>query len=195
MDRSYHFFLLFNEIINKLKGIERTGWKLSNIRDAETVADHTFHVAGLTLLLANLSSEKLDYHKLFVLAILHDISEAVYGDIPAPEKTEEDRYKEVEWIKGILEKLDYPIDWADDLHNISSRESIIIKMADYMATIVQGLSYLENYKRCHEHLLEILTCSSQKLLELSDSLKEENISSLVKRIVNNMNETIDKICK
>lgn len=68
------------EAIGRLKEIPRTGWLDRGIPDEETesVADHSFGVALLAWLLA---PEELDRGRVVELALMHDLAEAVVGDV------------------------------------------------------------------------------------------------------------------
>ena len=63
----------------KLKGVKRTGWVRKGIPEAESVADHSFGVAILALLLS--LPPEIDRDALIKMALLHDLGESVIGDI------------------------------------------------------------------------------------------------------------------
>ncbi len=67
-----------------LKTTPRTGWVLRGLTDAESVADHSFGVIFITLLLIEVVDAPVDAAKALTIAALHDLPEAVTGDIPAP---------------------------------------------------------------------------------------------------------------
>jgi len=184
------YFLLYNDIINRLKEIERTGWKISGIEDAETVAEHTFHVCSVALLISRLISKKVDYEKLFVMSVLHDMPESIYGDIPTPNKTKADRDREKKWVADTLRKLGYPPEWGDELENLSSLEAMIIKISDCISTIFQGLSYMEEHK--HIHLNEIIENNLERLSEIKDVVDEHSIKTLIEFIENLVFDRLDK---
>lgn len=62
-----------------LKNIFRTGWKLSGVSVPESVADHTFAVAVLSMLLGDKLG--LNTEKMMKMALIHDLVEAKLGDI------------------------------------------------------------------------------------------------------------------
>jgi putative hydrolase of HD superfamily len=64
--------------IYDLKDEKRTGWELRNIEGPESVADHSWGVAFLSL---NYVPEELDTEKVLKLAIIHDVAEAEVGDV------------------------------------------------------------------------------------------------------------------
>jgi putative hydrolase of HD superfamily len=65
-----------------LKHIYRKGWLENNIstKYCESIADHTFGVAFLVLILADEVDPSLNHEKLLKMALLHDYSESVIGD-------------------------------------------------------------------------------------------------------------------
>ena len=78
----------FFRAIERLKRTPRTGWLDRGIppAEAESVADHTLLTALIAWTLA-LDDPTLDADRVLKLAMVHDIAEAIVGDIPpyAPE--------------------------------------------------------------------------------------------------------------
>jgi putative hydrolases of HD superfamily len=55
----------------KLKELKRTGWVESEVSDPESVADHSYRVALLTMVLSD--KEGLDTLKAVRISLLHDL--------------------------------------------------------------------------------------------------------------------------
>jgi putative hydrolase of HD superfamily len=78
--------LSFLQSIRRLKAIPRSGW-LSHgvsIGEVESVADHSFSVSALSLLLADLEVKRgadVNVEKVLRMAILHDLAESLTFDI------------------------------------------------------------------------------------------------------------------
>jgi 5'-deoxynucleotidase len=74
-------FVRFLRQIGKLKSAKRTGWLDRGVPkdQTESVADHSFRTAILAWLAAG---EGLDRDKVLKLAFVHDLAEAITGDIP-----------------------------------------------------------------------------------------------------------------
>ncbi len=72
-------FLEFAFNVLELKDLERTGWKVREVRMPESVADHSFFVALLCLLYAE--EEGLNAGRCVSLALAHDLHESICGDI------------------------------------------------------------------------------------------------------------------
>ncbi|MBS1786553.1 MAG: HD family hydrolase [Acidobacteria bacterium] len=136
----------------RLKAVPRTGWLLRGIRDVESVADHSFGVALLGMLLADLAQRQglePDVEKILRMALLHDLTEARTGDLPNTIK----RY----FDKGALHAADQQI--ADEMlsglgaigeeylllwqeyEQRSSLESRIVKAADKLDLLLQAREY------------------------------------------------------
>src|SRR6266581_1310910 len=67
------------KMLGKLKTLKRTGWTNYDIPLPESVADHSFGVALLAMFMAPYF--EVDAHKALRMAVLHDLGEAVIGDV------------------------------------------------------------------------------------------------------------------
>jgi putative hydrolase of HD superfamily len=69
--------------INQLKNLFRRGWLQAGIpaESCESVAEHSFGVATLCLLLLPEFAPQLDIEKVVKMALLHDVGEVYAGDI------------------------------------------------------------------------------------------------------------------
>lgn len=70
----------FLRAVFRLKDEIRTGWSLRGITEPESVADHSWGTALLCLFYA--SEGGVDTNRCIRMALIHDIAEAVTGDIP-----------------------------------------------------------------------------------------------------------------
>jgi putative hydrolase of HD superfamily len=68
----------FINYMNKLKDIKRTGWVERGVRDPESVADHSYMVALLCMVLP---AKGINRIKAMKMALFHDIMEVEVGDI------------------------------------------------------------------------------------------------------------------
>jgi putative hydrolase of HD superfamily len=76
-------------IAERLKHEMRHSW-LSNGRQ-ESVAEHTWRVAFMVIMMAPYLDQPVDIEKCLKLALLHDLAEAETGDIPVFENQQQDR--------------------------------------------------------------------------------------------------------
>lgn len=63
----------------KLKQVRRQGWVYRGIRSPESVAEHSFGVALLAILVP--LPQSIDREELVRMALVHDLGEAVIGDV------------------------------------------------------------------------------------------------------------------
>lgn len=68
----------------RLKSLPRTGWLMRGVTNPESIAGHSQGVSFVTLLLLDLIDQPLDRERALAMAVLHDLPEAVMGDIPTP---------------------------------------------------------------------------------------------------------------
>jgi len=99
-DANLQSIIKFLEIAGMLKRTPRTGWVEVDVSQPESVADHTFRTAILCMLYADI--ESLNSLKLLRMALIHDLPEAVIGDLTPIEKTEATKEREEKSIKQIL---------------------------------------------------------------------------------------------
>src|SRR4029077_4261202 len=95
----------FFYIISELKKTPRKGWKDKiGIVHPESVADHSFSAAVMAMIFSDL--QKLDTEKMLKMALLHDVSESITGDL-TPEEVSKDNKKEIEnqTMNEILSRL------------------------------------------------------------------------------------------
>ncbi len=125
----------------KLKDIMRTGWKLSGVDLPESVADHTFGVVFLSMLLGD--ELHLDTEKMMKMALVHDMAEIKLGDIHYESQTYigENAMKNAE-EKAIGDVLpeDYVKLWKEYVSR-ESREAQLVSACDKLELYFQALRY------------------------------------------------------
>ena len=75
--------LQFLRHAERLKATLRSGWTTQG--RAESAAEHTWRLTLLVITFADLLQD-VDVLRLLKLCILHDLGEAISGDIPAPDQ-------------------------------------------------------------------------------------------------------------
>ena len=71
-------FLPFISEVIKIKQTVRTGWKNRKVPNPESVADHMYFMALMSLIM---TPEDLQKEKCIKIAIVHDLAECITGDI------------------------------------------------------------------------------------------------------------------
>lgn len=97
--------IAFCAMIEKLKCNTRHSWTSSGRR--ESVAEHSWRLAVLAMLCADEYPE-LDNDKLIRMCLIHDLGEALTGDVPSFYKTEQNEMTEREAWEIILGSLPEP---------------------------------------------------------------------------------------
>ncbi len=74
-------FLDFWRHADTLKRMPRAGWARRDVRNPETIGAHSFGTALLAMLLCRAEKADVDMGKALKMALVHDLAEAVTGDI------------------------------------------------------------------------------------------------------------------
>jgi len=143
-------FIEFFKFAGKLKRTKRTGWvERVGIKDGESVADHSFRVALMATVLADM--RKLDTEKIMRVALLHDLGESIIGDWDALQtkldgREAEKQQKEDEALRKILALLPKELEekytglWRE-MHALETRESKLFRQIDRLETLIQASEY------------------------------------------------------
>ncbi|XP_059074208.1 uncharacterized protein LOC131063902 isoform X3 [Cryptomeria japonica] len=137
----------FLTLCQRLKTTKRTGWIYREVKDPESIADHMYRMAAMALIAVDIPG--IDRDRCVKMAIVHDIAEAIVGDI-APsdgiskeEKSQRERKALEEMCQmlggGLRAKEIYDL-W-NEYENNSSPEAKIVKDFDKVEMILQALEY------------------------------------------------------
>src|SRR5215213_10896389 len=77
--------LSFLRAAERLKTVTRSGW--TSTGDRESVAEHTWRLALMAMLLYG-RAPGVDLARLLKMCLIHDLGEALRGDVPAPAQIE-----------------------------------------------------------------------------------------------------------
>jgi len=130
-----------------LKLLPRTGWLQRGVANPESIAEHTFGVAALALLIGD-TVAGLDRGKLLAIALLHDMAEALLSDLPASarrfigveRKHEAERRALEEMLARLESREEYVALWAEYAQG-SSAEARLVKALDRIEMLAQALAY------------------------------------------------------
>ncbi|MBN2054684.1 HD family hydrolase [bacterium] len=91
-------------LVGTLKRLNRAGWVEHRVPEVESVADHSFRLA----LMALFTCSGLDREKLVITALLHDLCEAVTGDVTPSTmvSAQRKRHDELKAMQAILIEFD-----------------------------------------------------------------------------------------
>jgi len=136
---------LRTELLNafKLKDVDRAGWINSGLRPVESVAAHTWGVSYLALLLC---PKEYDRNKVLSMCIIHDLGEAIVGDItPLDNISKEEKYNlEFSAIKELTNSSEIKGEIMDlwlEYEAKSSPEALFVKACDSLDMALQASIY------------------------------------------------------
>ncbi|MFH2111363.1 MAG: HD domain-containing protein [Candidatus Bathyarchaeota archaeon] len=95
--------ITFLKAAGKLKQIKRTGWVEAGVPDPESVADHVYRTTLASMVLAD--TRGLDTSKVVRMALLHDLPEAVTGDLTPRQKPGDHAAAEAQAFRQVISGL------------------------------------------------------------------------------------------
>ncbi|TNM95053.1 hypothetical protein fugu_017812 [Takifugu bimaculatus] len=139
--------LQFMKLIGQLKRVPRTGWVYRNVKKPESVSDHMYRMAMMSLTITDPTVNK---DRCIKLALVHDMAECIVGDIAPSDnisKAEKHRREEatMRHLTGLLpEELKQEIYalW-EEYETQSSPEARLVKEFDLLEMILQAYEYEE----------------------------------------------------
>ncbi len=171
--------------IRAVKNTVRTGWMLRGIPASigETVAEHIFEASIIAYILSNELKRRnvnVNVYKAVTLAMFHDLPEAFIGDIvrhvkeaiPDTRKLEENIARE---------KLGNEVaELIREFNEMQTVEAKVARLAETLATYVQGVRYLSNG---YSHVVDIVENTLEEARKLTQSEPLSKISDVVEKIV------------
>jgi putative hydrolase of HD superfamily len=140
--------------LQRLKGLERTGWMLRGIaQGAESVAAHSYGVAVTAMMLADelrARGIEVDVERVLRVALLHDWAEARVGDLPrtaseyfgaeARQRAERAAFDDI--VRGArAETAAKYKELHEDYEERASLEARLVKAADVIDLLTQTLAF------------------------------------------------------
>jgi putative hydrolase of HD superfamily len=133
---------------NQLKLVPRSGWAMRGLADVESVSDHTFGVAFTALVLAHVAEMSVDVAKVLTIALIHDLPEAVLGDIPSPASSyfppQAKQSAEAEVLTTLLAEVPRAgrwYVWWREYETGDSVEGRLVQDADRLDMLIQAYVY------------------------------------------------------
>jgi len=133
--------LAFLRAAERLKTVKRSGW--TSTGEAESVAEHTWRLCLMAMVVYS-QAPGVDLAKLLRMCIIHDLGEAIGGDVPAPAqlagapKSGQEREDLLTLVAPLPDPLraDIVALW-DEYEGASSLEARLAKGLDKLETILQ----------------------------------------------------------
>lgn len=132
-------FFDFIHIAENLKN--NTRHSVTSTGRPESVAEHSWRVSLMALLLEDEISG-VDFNKVIRMCILHDLGEAITGDIPSFLKTEADSVHEDEEVFRLMDTLPQPQRdkckaLFEEMLALETKEAKIYKALDKLEAVIQ----------------------------------------------------------
>jgi putative hydrolase of HD superfamily len=152
-----------------LRNVPRVGWLIRGVPAsvAEDVASHSHLVSLIALGLVLKVREcglSLDGEKALAMAVIHDVPEAVSGDLPRPVKERLGGMARMVEEEALLQLgLGGLLPLYRELEDSGSVESILVRVADDLATYLRGVYYLSQGYRDVADIVENTRLSAVRL--------------------------------
>ncbi|MEG0180926.1 MAG: HD domain-containing protein [Peptostreptococcaceae bacterium] len=127
------------KVAEKLKCNTRHSWTSSGRQ--ESVAEHSWRIALMALLMRDEFPE-VNMDKVIHMCLIHDLGEAITGDIPSFEKKEEDDKKEdealIQWVSTFPEPYCSEfIELLEEMNSLETEEAKLYKALDNIEVVIQ----------------------------------------------------------
>ncbi|XP_042359616.1 HD domain-containing protein 2 [Plectropomus leopardus] len=139
--------LQFMKLIGQLKRVPRTGWVYRGVKKPESVSDHMYRMAMMSL---TITDPTVDKDRCIKLALVHDMAECIVGDIaPSDNVSKAEKHRREEEAmrhlsallpEGLKQEI-YGL-W-EEYENQSSPEARLVKQFDLLEMILQAHEYEE----------------------------------------------------
>lgn len=144
-DKQYNFFAM----VNRMKLIDR--WALMRNTNKENIAEHSHCVAVIAHALALIGNKKFgksyNAERVCLLALYHDTTEVITGDMPTPVKYYNDEiksvYKEIEHTAGERLIAMLPDEFREDYTPFFEKQEedkelwALVKAADKISALIK----------------------------------------------------------
>lgn len=139
---------------NRLKQLPRTGWQMRGVDRPESIADHTYGVAIIAMLLADTIAEGVDRERVLRIALVHDLAESLVTDLPAkvsrflpPEvKHAAERAALTEIVASLPAPDEYLALW-EEYDAGQTAEARVVRDADKLEMMLQAYVYEQRGQR------------------------------------------------
>ena len=170
-------FLAFLARLEKLKCNTRHSWTSSGRH--ESVAEHSWRLAMLAMLLRDALPE-VDMDKVLRMCLIHDVGEAVTGDIPSFQKTDANEETERQAIAELLSPLPDGLRGEltalfAEMDALATPEARVYKALDKLEVVVTFLAVLELMKIGKIHLSQEETFGDMDIETLEQEGEEEEL--------------------
>ncbi len=169
---------------NQMKNIYRQGWithlvGMDHEKKTESIADHSYSVAMLALIIIEKYKLDLNMEKCLKLALTHELGEIYEGDHVAYSMDKEEKHQlELVAVDKLLESIDFENDlkklWME-YDEGKTKEAEFIKQVDKLECIIQGCCYGLDSKYIYDSSVIKDPCLIDILNEVYDVSKDNEV--------------------
>ncbi len=184
---------LIVERYDTLFNIPRVGWCQRGVHksEAEDIGRHTLITAVISLCLCEIYRMRcgeIDCERVISMALIHDLPEALIGNIAGDVRRVIPNFREIE-IEKLREILrESPRDLSSSLVRLfkeyrecQSIEAKIVTLSDKLATLIRAVIYAESG---YPAVKDLIRFYRDKVIELSDEVKCSPVREEVLKVVN-----------
>lgn len=190
----------FFAMVNRMKLIDR--WALMRNTSKENIAEHSHNVAVIAHALCTIGNKKFgksyDSERCAVLALYHDLTEVITGDMPTPVKYYNDKikevYKEIEATAGARLLAMLPDEFRADYRPFFEQEEAdkelwkIVKAADRIDALIKCI------EECRTGNSEFEKARESQL-KIVDSIDMDEVKYFIKEFLPAYSLTLDEHTK
>ena len=151
----------FYKLVNKLKELPRTGWKMKNVANYEMVADHVYGTIMLAEIVNCELGLKLNMEKVCTILAMHELAETIVGDITPLDKQYSGKYYIEAKIYTAISKWFNSGDFVEaiwkEFEARSTPEGDFARTIDKLETVFMAKYYTENKLGDDDTLREFLS--------------------------------------
>jgi putative hydrolase of HD superfamily len=142
--------LAFSKKVERLKRIQRKGWVRAHVKKPESVADHTYACAMLSMIASDLGG--LDTERLVRMALLHDLPESITGDLTPRQKQKLghkvallEKRAAIDTVASLPSRISRKyLSLMEEYWKQRSEESRILRDVDKIEMSLQALAYVKD---------------------------------------------------
>lgn len=178
-------FIAFLDRVEKLKSVPRHCVTADGVQ--ENVAGHSWRVALMAYLMKDELGE-IDIDKVIRMCLVHDIGEAVTGDIPTFLKNEEHENVEKRAIDGLLKTLPGPLceeltALFVEMEALETKEAKVYKALDKLEAVIQhNESDISTWLPLEYELQKTYAAKNVMGFPFLESLQEEVVKTTEEKI-------------
>ncbi|CAJ0594196.1 unnamed protein product [Cylicocyclus nassatus] len=151
-EMAYDNIMKLLSTLDAVKHLKRTGWVHSNVPEPETVASHMYRMAVLAMSLEG-QIEGLDIARAVSMCLVHDLAEAIVGDItPHCGISDEEKFdrenQAMQKIASFVPVATTGTQWIELWRDYEAQETLeakVVKHLDKFDMIAQAFDYERKY--------------------------------------------------